>query len=1430
MTNESDPGIARRLGQFVSACSGFAVVFGLWVLAGWMFHIQIVKSILPGQVAVKANTAACFILIGFALWILRREQPPGAAGWRLAAKIAAGLASVAGLLSLPECLWGWDLGIDQLLFAAGAEDIPGSVRPGLMSPITAFAFLVLGAALLLLDVEPRLGRWWTQLLSSGAAFASLFGVLDFVLDPASTHTHISPITAFALFLLACGLMFSRTQSGFGALVASATLGGTLTRRLVPAAILVPLVIGCLRWKMEIAGHFSEWAALTMMTVISMVLLAGLTAWTGFLVDRGERERRKADATISRLASIVNSTDDGIIGKTLAGVITSWNAGAERIYGYSAQEMVGLSISTVFPPDRLDEFNTIMERIKHGKSVRHYETVRVRKGGQHVHVSLTVSAVKDAAGNVVGASTIARDISERKESEEKLRIAALYTRSLIEASLDPLVTISREGKITDVNEATEKVTGVSREHLIGSEFSNYFTDPESARRGYQQVFAQGEVQDYPLAIRSTAGKVTDVLYNATVFKNEAGEAAGIFAAARDITEKKQAQETVAAEREKFNNILDVLPPYVVLLTPDYHVAFANREFKKRFGESGGRRCFEFLFNRSEPCEICETYKVLQAKKALEWKWTGPDGRHYDIYDFPFTGTDGSTLILEMGIDVTERKQAEAALQESETKFRTLAESAPQLVWMCTPDGLNIYFNQRWVEYTGLTLEESSGRGWHTPFHPDDRQAAWDAWNHAVATGDTYRVESRLRAADGSYRWFLMRGVPLRDPSGGIVKWFGTCTDIDDLKRAERALRSLSACNEALVRATDEQSLLQQICDLVVDVGGFRMAWVGYAERDERKTVRAVAESGFEAGYLETVHITWAEDERGRGPTGTAIRTGNAAVCHDITSDPRFAPWRENAIKRGYRSTLVLPLKSKEEVLGAISIYAAEAGAFDAGEQHLLEELANNLSYGIAALRAAAERKRAEEEIRNLNQELEGRVQERTAQLHESERRVRRKLESILAPEGDLRRLELADLLDIPAVQSLADDIYKLVRIPMFILDLKGRVLVSVGWQEICTKFHRAHPEACKNCQESDRELSTGVAPGEFKLYKCKNNLWDVVTPIMLGEQHVGNLFSGQFFFSDETVEHGLFRSQAVKYGFDEEEYLAVLDRVPRLSHAAVETSMKFYTKLAQLLSQLSYSSIKLARSMTETGRANSELAASVKEMESFTYSVSHDLRAPLRHISGFSKLLAEEYGSSLAPEAQHHLQRIVQGTRRMGLLVDDLLNLARIGRRDLSVRVSGLKSIVDEVLVELAPQCEGRQIEWKIGNLPFVECDPGLMKQVFQNLVSNAVKFTLPRSPAIIEIGQKDQEGAPVVFVRDNGVGFNMKYADKLFGVFQRLHRAEDFEGTGVGLATVQRIVQKHGGRIWAEAELDKGATFYFTLGSSEKTELKTRAAMAGDKA
>jgi PAS domain S-box-containing protein len=226
----------------------------------------------------------------------------------------------------------------------------------------------------------------------------------------------------------------------------------------------------------------------------------------------------------------------------------------------------------------------------------------------------------------------------------------------------------------------------------------------------------------------------------------------------------------------------------------------------------------------------------------------------------------------------------------------------------------------------------------------------------------------------------------------------------------------------------------------------------------------------------------------------------------------------------------------------------------------------------------------------------------------------------------------------------------------------------------------------------------------------------------------------------------------------------------------------------------------------------ELTMANRELEAFTYSVAHDLRAPLRHIDAFSRILHEDFAAALPDEAKSYLENIRNGSRNMSQLVDDLLNLARVGRQELRRQPTPLGPLVAEVMAELKRETRDRPIEWRIEALPTIECDSGLMKQVFANLLSNAVKYTRPRQVAVIEVGQKQMNGTTAVFVRDNGVGFNMKYADKLFGVFQRLHRAEQFEGTGVGLATVDRIVRKHGGKVWAEAAVDQGATFYFTVG------------------
>jgi len=228
----------------------------------------------------------------------------------------------------------------------------------------------------------------------------------------------------------------------------------------------------------------------------------------------------------------------------------------------------------------------------------------------------------------------------------------------------------------------------------------------------------------------------------------------------------------------------------------------------------------------------------------------------------------------------------------------------------------------------------------------------------------------------------------------------------------------------------------------------------------------------------------------------------------------------------------------------------------------------------------------------------------------------------------------------------------------------------------------------------------------------------------------------------------------------------------------------------------------------------ELQAANYELEAFCYSVSHDLRAPLRAVSGLSRIVMERYAKDLQPDARSLLEQTVASAVQMGQLIDALLMLSRLGRQDLRRETVQPAELVEEVMRDLLPDTDGRHIELNVGTLAPMRADRTLMRQVVSNLLSNAVKFTAGRDPAVITVGSRADGRHTVYFVQDNGVGFDRRYADKLFQVFQRLHSSQHFAGTGIGLALVDRIVKRHGGRIWAESEIDRGATFHFTVGGS----------------
>jgi PAS domain S-box-containing protein len=907
-------------------------------------------------------------------------------------------------------------------------------------------------------------------------------------------------------------------------------------------------------------------------------------------------------------------------------------------------------------------------------------------------------VRRPDGYVEGLVLSIQDVTEKVQVKQELQATAAYSRSLIEANLDPLVTIGRDGRITDVNAATEAVTGHPRDALIGTDFCEYFTDPGKAREGYQRAFEQGFVRDFPLEICHADGHLTPVLYNASVYRDPGGEIAGVLAAARDITRLREVEEAIRQSEARLRQAqrlthignweLDLVSGVLYWSDEIYRIFEIDKE---EFGAS--YQAFLDLIHPDDRAAVDEAYTRSVATRtpySIDHRLLFPDGRVKYVHEQSETlYDDAGRPLCSIGTvqDITERKLAEEALREANAYNRRLIEASLDPLVTIGRDGTITDVNEATTKATGRSREQLIGTDFSDYF--TDPEHARAGYRQAFEQGEVRDYALEIRHADGHTIPVLYNASVYRDEAGEVVGVYAAARDITELRNAARALRKANAYN---------RSLLEASLDPLVTI-------------DRNGCITDVNKATEEATGL---------------PREKLIGTDFSEY---FTQPEKAREGYRKAFERGYVRDYPLDLRHINGHATPV-IYNAAVYRDESGE----------VSGVFAAARDISARRKAEEEVTRLSR--------RNALLLESAG------EGIYGFDTDGR----CSFVN-PAGAKM--------------LGYAPEELVGRNGHEV---FHHSRPDG-RPYPASECPIQRTYTEG--RVFRGTDEyFW----------RRDGSGFPIEY-VSTPILEEGKVLGAVV----------AFLDITER-------------KRAEQELRTLNHELDARVKART------AELEAANKELESFSYSVSHDLRTPLRAIDGFSRILLTDYAEQLDEEGQRLLQVVRENTDRMGKLIGDILSFSRTGRAEMRRVEVNMTSMVQEVWEEVRQTEPERRYDFRLAALPPVCGDRALLRQVFINLLSNAVKFSRPREIAHIEVDFEEHPDEIIYCVRDNGVGFEMAYVDRLFGVFQRLHSTSEFEGTGIGLALVKRIVARHGGRIWADSRLDEGSSFHVALPRAEQCD------------
>ncbi len=751
----------------------------------------------------------------------------------------------------------------------------------------------------------------------------------------------------------------------------------------------------------------------------------------------------------------------------------------------------------------------------------------------------------------------------------------------------------------------------------------------------------------------------------------------------------------------------------------------------------------------------------------------------------------------------QEEMREAASASDATFRQLTDAMPHIVWTMQADGQHTWFNKTWLDYTGLSMADSLSLGWSCVMHPDDMERASRHWACALAEDEPCEIEHRLRRADGVYRWMLGRAVPQHDAVGKRTQWLGTLTDIDDLKHASEQL--------------ERDLFMTRIAGRVARLGGWTI------ELPERK-------------------LNWS-DENCRihdVPPGYQPTLEEGIGYFDEQDKPTVTRLVEACAKHGTPYEFILPkMTAKGRRIWVRSL--GEAVRDDAGHIIRLQ----------GAFQDITEQKEAEAAALALQARLSDTLESITDGFSMMDKDwnftfVNSQAERMLKRgRGDLQGKNLWEQFPAMAGTSVEREYRAAVkeqrsaRIEAFYRPLKTWFVFHVYPMESGTAVYFQDITQRRNEQARLRVLETAVSRSNDIVIIAKAAPFHspkskIVFVNDAFERHTGYSPAEAIGMAPEFIWEGTpragepdritaaiqkwqpVRTQVVSHTKAGKPLWLDIDIAPIASASGRFTHWvavaRDITERRQQQEEILRLNLGLeARVLQRTG----ELATANSELESFAYAVSHDLRSPLNTIHGFSQLLAKYDGDKVSEKGKHYLDRIGVAVKQMGDLIEGMLTLAHLSQEEIRFERVDLSTIARGIELNHREKEPQRRVELSVQDGLSAEGDPRLLSAVMHNLLGNAWKFTSRQPHAKIEVGcTTDANGSTVFHVRDNGAGFDMAFAHKLFGTFERLHSPGDFVGNGIGLATVKRVIERHGGRVWAESKLNEGATFYFTLSAA----------------